>query len=105
MGTGSTSLGVKRLRCVADSSPLFSVEVNNACSDTATPPIILQGMYRDNFTFYILIIKERRCTNFSIFFFRIELYMFRTGLQSIIRSLVLYTQQKVYVIQVMLTAC
>ena len=69
MGTGSTSLGVKRLRCVADSSPLFSVEVNNACSDTATPPIILQGMYRDNFTFYILIIKERRCTNFSNFFF------------------------------------
>jgi len=31
--------------------------------------------------------------------------MFRTGLLSIIRSLVLYTQQQVYIIQVMLTAC
>jgi len=31
--------------------------------------------------------------------------MFRTGFLSIIRSLVPYTQQKVYVIQVMLTAC
>ena len=33
----------------------------------------------------------------------IELYMFRTGFLSIIRSIVLYTQQQVYVIQVMLT--
>jgi len=31
--------------------------------------------------------------------------MFRTGSLSIIRSLVLYTQQEVKVIQVMLTAC
>jgi len=31
--------------------------------------------------------------------------MFRTGLLPIIKSLVLYTQQQVYVIQVMLTAC
>jgi len=31
--------------------------------------------------------------------------MFRTGFLSIIRSLVLYTQQQVYVIKVMLTAC
>jgi len=31
--------------------------------------------------------------------------MFRTGFPSIIRSLVLYTQQQVYVIQVMVTAC
>jgi len=30
--------------------------------------------------------------------------MFRTGFLSIIRSLVLYTQQQVYVIEVMLTA-
>jgi len=36
------------------------------------------------------------------FIFGIELYMFRTGFLSIIRSLVLYTQQY---IQVMLTAC
>jgi len=34
-----------------------------------------------------------------IFFFGIEIYMFRTGFLSIIRSLVLYTQQYVYVIQ------
>ena len=34
-----------------------------------------------------------------------ELYMFRTGFLSIFRSLVLYTQQKVYVVQVVLTAC
>jgi len=31
--------------------------------------------------------------------------MFRTGFLFIIRSLVLYTQQEVYVIQVMLTTC
>jgi len=31
--------------------------------------------------------------------------MFRTGFLSIIWSLVLYTHQSVYVIQVMLTAC
>ena len=37
--------------------------------------------------------------------FGIELYMFQTGFLSIIRSLVLYIQQQVYVIQVLLTAC
>jgi hypothetical protein len=42
---------------------------------------------------------------FLKFIFGIELYMFRTGLPSIIRSLALYTQQQVYVIQVLLTAC
>jgi len=31
--------------------------------------------------------------------------MFQTGLLSIIRSLVLYTQQQTYIIQVMLTFC
>jgi len=31
--------------------------------------------------------------------------MFRTGFLSIIRSLVLYTQQQVYVTQVMLAVC
>ena len=34
-----------------------------------------------------------------------ELYMFRTGFLPIIRSLVLYTQQQVYVIQAVLTVC
>ena len=37
---------------------------------------------------------------FLKFIFGIELYMFRTGFLSIIRSLVLYTQQQVYVVQV-----
>jgi hypothetical protein len=41
----------------------------------------------------------------SQIYFATELYMFQTGLLSIIRSLVLYTQQKVYVVQVTLTAC
>jgi len=41
---------------------------------------------------------------FLKFIFGIELYMFRTGFLSIIRSLTLYTQQRVYVIQVRLTA-
>jgi len=42
---------------------------------------------------------------FLKFIFGIELYVFRTVSLSIIRSLVLYTQQQVYVIQVTLTAC
>jgi len=37
-------------------------------------------------------------------YFGIELYVFRTGLLSIIRSLVLYTQKYVFVIKVLLTA-
>ena len=52
----------------------------------------------------ILIIKPTRSINFSIFL-GLELYMFRTVPLFIVRSLVLYTQQYVYVIQVMLTAC
>jgi len=47
---------------------------------------------------YIFVIKQRICTHFSNLFFGIELYMFRTGFPYIIRSLVLYTQQWVYVI-------
>jgi hypothetical protein len=42
---------------------------------------------------------------FLKFIFGIELHMFRTGILSIIKSLVLYTQQQVYVTQVLLTAC
>ena len=42
---------------------------------------------------------------FLKFIFGIEHYMFRTGFLSIISSLVPYTQQEVYVIQVLLTAC
>jgi hypothetical protein len=40
-------------------------------------------------------IKTTRCTNFSNLFFGIEHYMFRRVPLSIIRSLVLYTQQQV----------
>jgi len=42
---------------------------------------------------------------FLKFIFEVELYMFRTVSLSIIRSLALYTQQYVHVLQVMLTAC
>jgi len=42
---------------------------------------------------------------FLKFIFGIELFMFLTVSLSIIRSLVLYAEQQVYVIQVMLTAC
>ena len=41
----------------------------------------------------------------SQIYFGIELYMFRTGFLSIFGDLVMYTQQYVYVIQVMLTVC
>jgi len=44
-----------------------------------------------------------RCT-ISQIYFGIEIYMCRTGLLSIIRSLVLYTQQYVFVLLVMLSA-
>jgi hypothetical protein len=43
----------------------------------------------DRASWYILIIKPTRCTNFSNLIFGIGLYMFRTGFLSIIRSLVL----------------
>jgi len=42
---------------------------------------------------------------FLKFIFGIELYMFWTVSLSINKSLALYTQQQVYVIEVMLTAC
>ena len=41
---------------------------------------------------------------FLKFIFGIKLYMFRTGILSIIRSLALYTHHYVYVTQVMLLA-
>ena len=49
--------------------------------------------------------KTNEMHKFLKFIFGIELYMFRTVSLSIIRRLALYTQQQVYVIQVMLTAC
>ena len=41
----------------------------------------------------VLKIKPTKCADFSKFIFGIELYMFRTGFLSIIRSPALYTQQ------------
>jgi hypothetical protein len=38
---------------------------------------------------------------FILFYFVVALYMFRTVFPSIIRSLILYIQQKVYVIHVL----
>ena len=58
----------------------------------------------DRASWYILAVKPTRRTNSQIYF-GIELYTFRTGFMSIIRSLALYTQQQVYGIQVTLTAC
>jgi hypothetical protein len=49
--------------------------------------------------------KTDEMHQFLKFIFGIELYMFRTDFLSIIRSLVLYTQQWLYAIQVTLTAC
>jgi len=48
--------------------------------------------------------KTNEMHYFLKFILGIELCMFRTGFLSVIRSLVLYTQKQVYVIQVMLTA-
>ena len=49
----------------------------------------------DRASWYILIIKPTRYTNFSnVFIFGMELYMFRKGFLHIIRSLVLYTQRQ-----------
>ena len=49
--------------------------------------------------------KTNKMHQFLKFIFGIELYMFWTVSLSIIRGLALYTQQQLYVIQVMLTAC
>jgi len=49
--------------------------------------------------------KTNKMHQFLKFIFGIDLYMFWTGFLSIIRSLVLYTQQQVYVIQFRFTAC
>jgi hypothetical protein len=49
--------------------------------------------------------KTNERQQFLKFIFGIERVMFRTGFLYIIRSLVLYTQKWVYVMQVMLTAC
>jgi len=53
----------------------------------------------------VSIVKLTRCTSFSnLYYFEITLYMFRTVFPSIIRSSRLYTQQQVYVKQVLLPA-
>jgi len=50
--------------------------------------------------------KTNRMHNISnLFYFGTTLYMFRAVSPSIIRSLRLYTQYQIYVIQVLLAAC
>ena len=49
---------------------------------------------------YFHIIKPTRC-NISQIYFGIEIYLFQTGFLSTIRSLILYTQQQIYVTEVM----
>ena len=50
----------------------------------------------------ISIVKPTRCTNVSnLFYFGTTLYMFRTVSPSVIRSLRLYIQHQVYVVQVL----
>jgi len=49
--------------------------------------------------------KIQRDAVISHIYFGIELYMLRTDILSIIRSILLYTQQQVFVIQVTLTVC
>jgi hypothetical protein len=49
--------------------------------------------------------KTNEMHYFSQIYFGIELYMFWTGVLSIIRSLILYTRQQMFAIEVMLTVC
>jgi hypothetical protein len=49
----------------------------------------------------ISIVKPTRCTISQIYFFLTTLYMFRTVCPSIIRSLKLYIQHQVYVIEIL----
>jgi len=49
--------------------------------------------------------KNQQDALISQIYFGIEIFTFRTGLLSVIRSLVLYTQQQVFVMLVMLTVC
>jgi hypothetical protein len=61
---------------------------------------IQRTVHRDVFLYW----KPTICTVSQVCFDK-ELYMFRTDLLSIIRSLVLHTQQYSFVIQVMPTVC
>jgi len=52
------------------------------------------------------LLAGTRCTSFSnLFYIVVTLYMFRTIFPPIIRSLRLYIQHQVYVIQILLTVC
>ena len=46
-----TGKGVKQLRHEADHSPPPTTEVKNGWSYTSTPPVCLDGVDRDNFTY------------------------------------------------------
>ena len=52
VGTGFLLRGVKLPGYAGDHSPPSSAEVKNEWSYTPIPPICLQGVDRDNFTFY-----------------------------------------------------
>ena len=85
------------------------------CDVICTLPVLflkhLRGnIHKSHLTFRgpcIVIYSYNKSQRDAVFLniFGIELYMFRTVFLSVIRSLVLYTQQYVYVVQVMLTAC
>jgi hypothetical protein len=61
---------------------------------TSSPRTFCSSDASHNF-FLILIIKPTRCEIFK-FIFLIEIYMFRTGSLSIVRSLALYTAIGIY---------
>jgi len=72
-----------------------NIDTNNISILTFRGPCIVIYSYN----------KTNEMHQFLNFIFGMELYMFRTVSLSIIKSPALYTQQQVYVIQVMLTAC
>jgi hypothetical protein len=58
MGYWSLFRGAKRPERKVDQSPLSSAEAKNEWSYIATPPISLQGVARDNFTFYTSTVRR-----------------------------------------------
>jgi hypothetical protein len=73
---------------------------NGLCNINFNEFDIQRTVHRD-----IFYNKTNEMHSFLKFIFGIEFYTFRTVSLSIIRSLALYTQQEVYVIEGMLAAC
>jgi len=80
---------------VSSDHPICFIQINCFIFHFASPLIWIWHS-GDRASWYTLVIKPTRCTNFSNFFFGIKLYMFRRVPLSIIRSLPLYTQQNLY---------